>query len=135
MSKIWGLGDQTYRQTDFLRLPSSHQAKVEAALQAIPGTAHTTSLHKWRNLLGLLRSITPAVAGSRGMFTRVQHALTRSDRSHIHLTADVHNNLEAFHNLFRSVTSHPIHLRKLHNFPLTWMGTTGASGSGMGGGM
>ena len=67
------------------------------------------------------------------MFTRVQHALTRADRSHIHLTADVHNNLEAFHNLFRSLTSRPIHLRKLHNFPLTWMGTTGASGSGMGG--
>ena len=37
-----------------LRLPPDRQAKVEAALKAIPRTAHTTSLRKWRKLLGML---------------------------------------------------------------------------------
>ena len=37
--------------------------KVEAALKATPRTYHTTSLHKWRNLLEILQSITPDAAG------------------------------------------------------------------------
>ena len=63
-------------------------------MAAIPRKTHSTSLHKWRMLLGLLRSITPAVAGSRGMFTRVKHALKRATGRHAQLTADVHNELE-----------------------------------------
>ena len=52
-----------------LRLPSRQQEKVAAALAAIPRKAHTTSMCKWSKLLGLLRSITTAVTGSRVMFT------------------------------------------------------------------
>ena len=48
---------------------------MAAALAATPSKAHYTSLRKWHKVLGLLRSITLAVAGLRGMFTRVQHAL------------------------------------------------------------
>ena len=52
-----------------LRLSPRQQEKVAATLADIPRKVHTNSLRKWRKLLGLMRSITPAVAGSRGMFT------------------------------------------------------------------
>ena len=61
-----------------LRLPPRRQDNVAAALADIPRKVRTTSLHKWRKLLGLLCSIIPAVTGLRGMFTRVQHALKRA---------------------------------------------------------
>ena len=52
-----------------LSLFPRQQEKVAAALAAIPRKACTTSLRKWRKLLGMLRSITLVVSGSRGMFT------------------------------------------------------------------
>ena len=85
----------------------------------IPIKAHTTSLSKWYKLLELLRRITPATAGSRGIITRVQNALTRAYGRHIYLTSYVHDKLEAWYDLFRSLASMPTHLRKLQRFPLT----------------
>ena len=83
-----------------IRLPPRRQEKVAAALSsavaAIPRKAHSTSMHKWRNLLGLLRSITPAISGSRGMFTRVQYDLKIPTRRHVQLSADVHDEMEIF---------------------------------------
>ena len=90
---------------------------MAAALAAIPRDAHSTSLRKWRELLGLLRSIKPAVSGSRGMFTQVQHALKRATCRHVQLTADVHDELEAWRKLVRSLASQPTHLRKLQPPP------------------
>ena len=102
-------------------------------MEAIPRKAHSTSLRKLRKLLGLLCSITPSVAGSRGMSTRVQHALKRVTGRHVQLLSDVHNELEAWGELFRRLASRTTHLRKLQPFPPTWIGTTNASGSVMGG--
>ena len=102
---------------NLLRLPPRRQDKVAAALAAIPRKAHYTSLRKLRKLLGLLRSITSAVAGSRGMFIQVQHALKRATGSHIQLTSDVHNELEAWYKLVRILVSQPTHLHKLQPFP------------------
>ena len=116
-----------------LCLTPRRKEKVEAALAAIPRKAHSTSLRKWRKLLGLLRSITPAVARSRGMFTRVQHALKRVTRRHVQLTAYVQDDMEAWRKLFRSLSSRTTHLHKLQPFSPTWIGTTNALGSGMGG--
>ena len=107
-----------------LRLPPRQQEKVEAALAAITRKAHSTSLPKWRKLLGLLRrllgllfGITPAVSRSRGMFTQVQHTLKRETRRHAQLTADVKNELEAWRKLVCSLASQPTHLRKLQPSP------------------
>ena len=106
---------------------------MAAALAAIPRKAHSTSLRKLCKLLGLLCGITPAIAGSRGMFTRVQHALKRVTGRHVQLTADMHDELEAWRELVRSLASRPTYLHKLQPFPPIWIGTTNASGSGMGG--
>ena len=61
---VWDLNNIA----QLLPLPPSQQEKVEAALAAIPRTTHTISLRKWRKLLGLMYSITLAVAGSRSIF-------------------------------------------------------------------
>ena len=61
-----------------LRLTPKRKSKVRVALDAIPAAAHQVSLRKWGHLLGLLCSITPAVAGAQGMFTRLQHALRQA---------------------------------------------------------
>ena len=98
---------------------------------AIPRKAQYTPLRKWRKLLGLLRSITPVVAGSRGMFTRLQHALKRVTGRHVQLTAYMQNELEAWRELVRSLAIRLTHLRKLQHFSPTWIETTNASGSGM----
>ena len=116
-----------------LRLPTNWQAKVKAELKAIPGISHTTSLRKWCKLLGMLQSITPDVAVSRGIFTRVQRALKRAAGMHFQLTTYVHDELDSWHNLISSLARRPTHLRELHTFPPTWMGTTDTSVSGMGG--
>ena len=73
-------------------------------------------------------SITPEVAGSRGMFKKVQHALKGATGRHVHLTADVHNNLEAWHELVCSLSSRPTYLREQQPFPPTWMGKINALG-------
>ena len=103
-------------------------------LQAIPRTSYTTSLRKWRKLLGLLYSITPDVVGYRGMFTSVHHTLTRAAGRHSHLTKDVNDDLEAWRELVCRLAIWPTHLRELQTSPPTWMGTPYESGSGMGGG-
>ena len=116
-----------------LCLPPRQQEKVDAALAAIPRKAHSTSLRKFRNLLGMLHSITPDVSGLRVMFKHVQHALKRATGRHVQLTADVHNDLEAWRKLVYTLTRQPTQLRELQPFISTWIGSINALGSGMGG--
>ena len=66
------------------------------------------------------------------MFTRMQHALTIYARRHVHLIAEMYDELEAWCNIISSLDRRPTHLRKLRPFNSDWMGMTDASGSGMG---
>ena len=86
-------------------------------LAAIPRKALTASLHKCHKLLGLMRRISLTVDGSRGVFTRVQHALKISAGRHIQCTTDMKNELEAWSKLVRSLASRPTHLRELETPP------------------
>ena len=92
-TKLTLLGWDLDKIAHLLHVPPWWQEKVKATLEAIPRIAHTTLLRKGRKLLGLLCSITPTVAGSRGIFTQVQHALVKAADRHFHLTADVNDNL------------------------------------------
>ena len=132
-TRITVLGCDLETIAHLLYLPPRRQDKVVDTLAAIPREARTASLHKWRKLLGMLHRINPAVAGLRCMFTRVQHALKIAAGRHVQLTEDVNNELETWRELVRSLASRPTHLRKLEPFAPTWIGTTDASGSGMGG--
>ena len=100
-----------------LCLPPRQQEKAAAALAAILRKACTTSLRKWSKILWLLHSITPAVAGSREMFTWVQHALKRAAGRHIQLTKDVHKELEVWRELVCTLSIRPTHHRELNPPP------------------
>ena len=70
-------------------------------------------LRKCQNLLGLLRIITQEVAGSKGVFTRLQHALTQAHGRKVHLLAAVHKKLDAWRNLLTSLLERPTHMHGL----------------------
>ena len=115
-TKLTLLGWDLDKIAHLLHVPPWWQEKVKATLEAIPRIAHTTLLRKGRKLLGLLCSITPTVAGSRGIFTPVQHSLEKAADGHVHLTADVNDDLEAWSKLVCSLASRPTHLRGLQYF-------------------
>ena len=106
---------------------------MHAALAAIPAAAHHISLRKWRQLLGLLRSITLAVAGAHGKFTRLQHALRQARGRRVPISTEVQDKLSVWNQLVKELPNRPMHLHKLDPFPLTWEGATYTSGTGMGG--
>ena len=89
--------------------------------------------HKWRNLLGLLRSLKTAVAGAHGMFTRLHHALKQARGRWVHLSPAFQDELITWRQLVQELLAHPTHLIELNRSPPTWEGATDASGSGMGG--
>ena len=66
------------------------------------------------------------------MFTRVQHDLTKTPGRQVQLTPDVQNELEAWRDIVSSLSSRTTHLREMHPFPPTYMGTDDNSGPGMG---
>ena len=99
-----------------LRLPPRRQEKVAATLVTIPRKARTTSLRKWRKLLGMLQRINLSVDGSRGIFKQLQNALKRAAGRHVQLTTDVHDELEAWRKLVRSLASRTTHLHELETF-------------------
>ena len=72
----------------------------------------------------MLQIITPEVAGDRGMFTCMKHALTKASVWHLHLTADVQNEIDAWRDLTNSPDSRPTHLRDLEPSTPTWVGAT-----------
>ena len=61
------LGWELDTKEHHLRLTPNQENKVRSALETIPAAAHQVSFPKWRNLFGLLRSITPAVSGSHAV--------------------------------------------------------------------
>ena len=124
---VWNLN--TVAQS--LHLSQKRQFKVKAELNEISPFIHKKSLRKRRKLLGMLRSITPAVAGSRGMFTCVEHALKKATRSHVNLTAAIHNKLAAYHNLVGTLSNMPTHLHNLDPSLPTCIGDTNDPGTGM----
>ena len=58
------LGWELDTKEHHLRLTPNQENKLRAALDTISAAAHQVSFRKWRNLFGLLWSITPAVSGS-----------------------------------------------------------------------
>ena len=67
------------------------------------------------------------------MFTCVQHALTKASSQHVDLTADIHDELDTWRDLVRRLASRTTHLHKLDPSPPTWIRSTNASITGMGG--
>ena len=67
------------------------------------------------------------------MFTRLQHALKKTNGRRINLTPPVKEELTVWRHLVASLATRPTHLREIRPHPPTWIGATDASLTGMGG--
>ena len=67
------------------------------------------------------------------MFTRLQKDLKTAKGRRINLTTPVHEELTVWRHLVASLLTKPTHLREIMPHPPTWIGSTYASLTGMGG--
>jgi len=69
-----------------LELSDRRRAQLQQILDEIPRTQRRTSIQKWHQVLGELRSMAIAIPGSRGLFCQLQLALNHSNNGRLHLT-------------------------------------------------
>ena len=117
-----------------LELPPHRRERFFELLAEIPSSQKRVSLKKWHRVLGELRSMTIALPGARGLFSHIQAALKTADaKGRIRVTRHVHATLDDFRWLANSLDSRPTRLQELATTSPETLGTTDASGRGMGG--
>ena len=88
---------------------------------------------KWHQLLGKLQSMSPALPGTRGLFSTLQAALSNADHHRVCLNRQVHNTAANFRYLVDSVATRPTCLQELVPTALSDIGACDACQVGMGG--
>ena len=117
-----------------LSLPPHRLARLYDLLDALPATRKRVPVREWHQLLGELRSMAPALPGARGLFSALQDALTRRNRTHVRITRRVHDGLADFRAIADSLRERPTRLRELVPVgPPAAHGACDASQRGMGG--
>jgi hypothetical protein len=96
-------------------------------------TKHCTSKHRWRQLLGTLRSTTPALYGANHMFSLLQHAYTTAKGTRIRLMPLIKATLRDWLHLAATAAHYPVPIHTLVPRPPDVIAATDASATGMGG--
>ena len=97
-----------------LALPPHRVERLYALLDAYPRTRNRATETEWHQLLGELRSMSPALPGSRGLFSHLQEALRKRTSDHrIRLTRRVHHCLSDFRALADHLAARPTRFREL----------------------
>lgn len=127
----------TRRKT--LSLPEHRRHRLDAILHSISPTQHTTSLRKWRKLLGELRSMTAGLPAARGLYSHLQVLLPGDQgnlppNTRLALTAEVHASLDDFRWIAATLHDRPTRLAELYpaHSP-QFLGAVDAAAQGMGG--
>ncbi len=79
-----------------LNLPPHHIERLHELLDTISPPNKRVSVKTWHKLLGELRSMSPALPGSRGLFSILQAALSKADRNRVRITPHVWHKAEDF---------------------------------------
>ena len=103
---VWELDTKRHQPV----LIPNWEAKMCAALDVTPCGSHMIYLRRWQQPLGILRNITPVVAGAWGMFTRLQNASNKSRGRRVTLSSAVHDELSDWRLLVGDLASRPTHL-------------------------
>lgn len=96
-----------------LRLPPHRLDRLYALLDAFPITRKRAPLSEWHQLLGELRSMAAALPGSRGLFSALQDALRKGDRSRVRLSRHVFDSLADFRAIADSLRDRPTRFQEL----------------------
>lgn len=125
----------TERRT--IELPPHRRGRLEEILAEFSPGQRRTSRRKWQQLIGELRSMVLAIPGGRGLFSQLQSVLeysaTAQPSDRLHLSKAVHDQLDDFRWLAKSLTSRPTRWGEIVDSDPLFLGSVDASGVGMGG--
>ena len=116
-----------------IQLPQHRIDRLWEILNSIPQHQKRTSVKKWHQILGELRSMSIALPGSRNMFGRLQNALSLQSKSRVTLNKGVHQALDDFRWIAQDLTDRPTRIQEVIPLPPIAEGTHDASGGGAGG--
>ena len=118
-----------------IALPEHRVARLAEILASIPTTQKRTSVKKWHQVLGELRSMSLALPGSRHLFSQMQNALSTATKTRIALKRGVHQALNDFRWMYANINARPTRIAEV--IPLTpqALGFHDASGSQGAGGV
>ena len=128
------LGWDLDTQASTLNLPPHRLTRLYELLDLIRPPRKRVSMRIWHQLLGELRSMAPALPGTRGLFSSVlQDALSKADRHRVRLTQGVWDVVDDFRAIADSLRARPTRLQELVPSEPSFVGGSDASGDGMGG--
>ena len=116
-----------------LHLPPHRVERLWEILDSIPPSQKLTSVKKWHQVLGELRSMAIALPGARHMFGRLQNALSLQSKTRVCLKKGVHKALNDFRWLANNIESRPTRIAELVPVLQAAEGHHDASGDGAGG--
>ena len=129
--RILGWDVDTVQET--LHLPPHQLERLYALLDRISPPHKRVSVRVWHQLLGELRSMSPALPGSRGLFSILQHTLRHADEHRVRVTPQVWDMAADFRAIADSLHTRPTRLRELVPTTPTFIGACDACQQGMGG--
>jgi hypothetical protein len=119
--------------TSTLHLPPHRLDRLYNLLQLIRPPRKRVSVKIWHRLLGELRSMSPALPGSRGLFSALQDALGKADRNRVRLTPQVWDVVDDFTAIADALRHRPTRLQELVPTSPAYVGASDACQHGMGG--
>ena len=117
-----------------IELPPHREERLHQLIDAFLHRKRTT-VKKWRQLIGELRSMTVALPGSAGLFTNMQAALVRANATGGKVKIDRHQQAELadWKWLANSLTDRPTSIAEIVHKQPSYGGDCDAAKSGMGG--
>ena len=96
-----------------LNLPPHRLGRLREVLAWLQPPTKGLAVTRWHRLLGELRSMSPALPGTRGLFSVLQEALRKSDRHSVRINQHVHGTAADFLYLVDSPSKRPTRLTEL----------------------
>ena len=116
-----------------LNLPPHRVARCREVLAWLTPPRRRLPTAQWHQLLGELRSMSPALPGTCGLFSVLQQALSRGDSKRVRLNQHVYDTAADFTHLLDSLARRPHRLHELvPTLPIA-IGASDACQRGMGG--
>jgi hypothetical protein len=129
--RILGWDLDTVAQT--LHLPDHRLERLHVLLDSISPPHKRVAVKRWHQLLGELRSMSPALPGARGLFSILQESLRKSDRHRVRITKAVWDMAADFRTIAQSLQTRPTRLQELVPSTPAYIGASDACIQGMGG--
>ena len=117
-----------------INLPPHRVERLLELLSQFPSTKKRTTVTKWQQFIGELRSMALAIPGARGLFSHMQFALANKQSKHrVPLTKHTHAAIADFATLANDIINRPTRIAELVPLHPSVAGAHDASGKGAGG--